>query len=84
MSRRNYGVSASISRNSSLTLAELRPDYRVVFVLFHEQGWPYEDIADHLNRPVGTVKTWLHRARLEVLDRLRRRGMIAEVRHELP
>ena len=31
-----------------------------------------------LDRPVGTVKTWLHRARLEILDRLRRRGMVAD------
>jgi hypothetical protein len=30
------------------------------------------------------VKTWLHRARLEVLDRLKRRGMVSEVEHELP
>jgi RNA polymerase sigma-70 factor (ECF subfamily) len=57
-------------------VAALRPDYRSVFVLFHEQGQPYEDIAAALGRPVGTVKTWLHRARLEVLDRLRRRGMV--------
>ena len=63
---------------------ELRPDYRAVFVLFHEQGQPYEDIAAALERPVGTIKTWLHRARLEVLERLRRRGMVSEVGHELP
>ena len=56
----------------------LRPEYRTVFVLFHEHGQPYEDIAAAVKRPVGTVKTWLHRARLEVLDRLRRRGMVEE------
>lgn len=58
-------------------LAELREDYRVVFVLFHEQGRPYEEIAKILNRPVGTIKTWLHRARMELLERLRRRGMVS-------
>lgn len=58
---------------------ELRPEYRMVFVLFHEQGQPYEEIAEALDRPVGTIKTWLHRARLEVLDRLRRRGMVADL-----
>src|SRR5204863_5915050 len=57
---------------------ELRSEYRAVFVMFHEQGQPYEDIAQALKRPVGTIKTWLHRARLEVLDRLRRRGMVSE------
>jgi RNA polymerase sigma-70 factor (ECF subfamily) len=55
---------------------DLRPEYRTVFVLFHEQGQPYEDIAAVLRRPVGTIKTWLHRARLELLERLRRRGML--------
>jgi RNA polymerase sigma-70 factor (ECF subfamily) len=57
-------------------VAELRPDYRAAFVLFHEQGQPYEDIATALERPVGTIKTWLHRARMEVLEQLRRRGMV--------
>jgi RNA polymerase sigma factor (sigma-70 family) len=55
----------------------LRPEYRTVFVLFHEQGLPYEEIAEALDRPVGTIKTWLHRARLEVMQRLRQRGMVA-------
>jgi RNA polymerase sigma-70 factor (ECF subfamily) len=59
-------------------LAELRLEYRTVFVLFHEQGQPYEDIAVALDRPVGTIKTWLHRARLEILDRLRQRGMVTD------
>jgi RNA polymerase sigma-70 factor (ECF subfamily) len=55
---------------------DLRVEYRTVFVLFHEQGQPYEEIALVLERPVGTIKTWLHRARMEVLERLRRRGMV--------
>jgi RNA polymerase sigma-70 factor (ECF subfamily) len=59
-------------------LADLRLEYRTVFVLFHEQGQPYEEIAQALDRPVGTIKTWLHRARLEMLERLRRRGMVPE------
>jgi RNA polymerase sigma-70 factor (ECF subfamily) len=57
-------------------LEELRLEYRTVFVLFHEQGQPYEAIAETLDRPIGTIKTWLHRARLEILERLRSRGMV--------
>ena len=37
------------------------------------------DIARQENVAEGTVKSWLHRARLEVLDRLQRRGMVAEL-----
>ena len=59
-------------------LGSLRSEYRTVFVLFHEQGQPYEVIADALKRPVGTIKTWLHRARIEVLERLRQRGMVTD------
>ena len=40
----------------------LRPEYRLVFILYHEQNLSYEDIARSVDRPVGTVKTWLHRA----------------------
>ena len=73
-----------LTREIDAALHELRWEYRSVFVLYHERGLPYDDIAQALGKPVGTVKTWLHRARLEVLDRLRRRGMISEVEHELP
>jgi len=67
---------AELVREIRAAVGDLRPEYRAVFVLFHEQGRPYEEIADALGRPVGTIKTWLHRARLEVLARLRRRGMV--------
>jgi RNA polymerase sigma-70 factor (ECF subfamily) len=70
--------SAELLLEIQAALAELRVEYRTVFVLFHEQGQPYEEIAETLDRPVGTVKTWLHRARLEILERLRRRGMVPD------
>jgi RNA polymerase sigma-70 factor (ECF subfamily) len=71
--------SAELVQEIQASLDELRPEYRSVFVLFHEQGQPYEVIAEALERPVGTIKTWLHRARMEVLERLRRRGMVADL-----
>jgi RNA polymerase sigma factor (sigma-70 family) len=76
--------SAELVREIKEALRELRWEYRSVFVMFHEHGLPYDEIAEALDKPVGTVKTWLHRARLEVLERLRRRGMLSEVEHELP
>ena len=63
----------------------LREDYRAVFVLFHEHGQSYEEIAEVIGRPVGTIKTWLHRARLELLDHLRSRGLVEDpVPNETP
>jgi RNA polymerase sigma factor (sigma-70 family) len=78
--------SAEMVAEIRAAVSQLRPDYRVVFVMFHEQGQCYEDIAAAMERPVGTVKTWLHRARLEVLDQLRQRGMLpdAESPSDLP
>jgi RNA polymerase sigma-70 factor (ECF subfamily) len=76
--------SGELTREIHAAVQDLRMEYRSVFVLYHERGLPYEEIAQALRKPVGTIKTWLHRARLEVLDRLRKRGMISEVGHELP
>jgi RNA polymerase sigma factor (sigma-70 family) len=71
--------SAELGREIRAAVDRLRPEYHGVFLLYHELGQSYDDIASALNRPVGTIKTWLHRARLEVLDRLRKRGMVTEV-----
>ncbi len=70
--------SAELVREIRAAVDALRAEYREVFVLFHEQGHPYEEIAEAVDRPVGTVKTWLHRARLEILDRLRSRGLVPD------
>ena len=70
--------SAELVREIRAAVDALRDEYREVFVLFHEQGQAYEEIAEAVGRPVGTVKTWLHRARLEILDRLRSRGLVPD------
>lgn len=59
-------------------VADLRDDYREVFVLFHETGRSYEEIAEIIDRPVGTIKTWLHRARRLLLDGLKQRGLMLD------
>lgn len=76
--RRPADDSLELAREIRAAVDALRDEYREVFVLFHEQGQPYEAIAEAVGRPVGTVKTWLHRARLEILDRLRSRGLVPD------
>lgn len=76
--RRPADDSLEMAREIRAAVDALRDEYREVFVLFHERGQPYEAIAEAVGRPVGTVKTWLHRARLEVLDRLRSRGLVPD------
>ncbi|MGQ9526064.1 MAG: sigma-70 family RNA polymerase sigma factor [Armatimonadota bacterium] len=43
---------------------------RIMIVLYHVQELPYEEIAQILNMPVGTVKSRLNRARRALRDRL--------------
>jgi RNA polymerase sigma-70 factor, ECF subfamily len=42
---------------------QLRPDYRTAILLRHVEGRPYEEIAEIMSVPLGTVKTYIHRAR---------------------
>ena len=59
-------------------LSTLPPAWVEAFHLFHREGLDYQQIAVRLGRPVGTVKTWVHRSRLAMLEQLRRRGALME------
>lgn len=52
-------------------IAKLRPEYRSCILLRHVEGRSYEEIAEMLNLPLGTVKTYIHRARNELRILLR-------------
>jgi RNA polymerase sigma-70 factor, ECF subfamily len=47
-------------------IGELRPEYRTAILLRHVEGRAYEEIAEIMNVPLGTVKTYIHRARTEL------------------
>ncbi len=47
-------------------IGRLRPEYRTCIVLRHVEGYSYEQIAEILDLPLGTVKTYIHRARNEL------------------
>jgi RNA polymerase sigma-70 factor (ECF subfamily) len=51
-------------------IARLRPEYRSCILLRHVEGRAYEEIAEILNLPLGTVKTYIHRARNELRQAL--------------
>lgn len=69
-------AASQLAEEVQLALADLRDDYRQAFVLFHEQELSYAEIAEAMAVPLGTVKTWVHRARRELIERLSRRGAI--------
>ena len=47
-------------------IGRLRPEYRSCILLRHVEGLAYEEISEQLNLPLGTVKTYIHRARNEL------------------
>ncbi len=58
----------NIVRNA---LGQLSEDYRRILVLRELDGRNYEEIADVLDLPIGTVRSRLHRARKELLSILK-------------
>ena len=51
-------------------IAALRPEYRSCIMLRHVEGRSYEEIAATLDLPLGTVKTYIHRARHQLREAL--------------
>jgi len=74
---------SELAEELDAALRELRDEYQTVFRMFYLQECNCVDIAHCLGVPEGTVKTWLHRARKEIADRLRRRGIVSDDGHEL-
>jgi len=55
-------------------LARLRPEYRQLITLRYQEDLSYEDIVEVTGLPLGTVKSFLHRARAEMARWLRAEG----------
>lgn len=51
-------------------LSQLPPKYRIVLILRHLQDMSYEEMAEVLTMPIGTIKTHLFRARNLLKERL--------------
>jgi RNA polymerase sigma-70 factor (ECF subfamily) len=64
-------------------LLNIRSEYRQAFLLFHENEMSYQDIAAAMQCPLGTIKTWVHRARREIIDQLRKREVLTEASHAM-
>ncbi len=53
-------------------LDQLAPDYRDALILKEMEGMRYDEIADLLGCPIGTVRSRIHRARYELKEILER------------
>ncbi len=72
-------LDASLDRRIQQSLLALSADLRMVVVLADIEGYGYEEIAEMIGVPIGTIKSRLHRARHALRERLASaRSSIAE------
>ncbi|MEE2639111.1 MAG: RNA polymerase sigma factor [Planctomycetota bacterium] len=66
-------LQTGIFEEIGIAVERLAPHQKEAFRLFHERQLSYLEIAAKLEVPVGTIKTWVHRARRQIADHLKRR-----------
>lgn len=49
-----------------LCLGQLREEYRTAIMMAYVNGYTYEQLSSRLDRPVGTLKTWVRRGLLDL------------------
>lgn len=59
-------------RAVAMALGQIQPEHRVVLVLRDVQGLEYEQVAEVLGVPVGTIKSRLFRARVALREAVER------------
>ncbi len=62
--------SREIGGHIERAIGKLRTEYRTAILLCHVEGRPYEEVAQIMDVPLGTVKTYIHRARNELRKHL--------------
>jgi RNA polymerase sigma-70 factor (ECF subfamily) len=65
-----YVENMELGSQIEVAIGGLREEYRTVVLLRHVEGYAYDEIAEIMGIPLGTVKTYLHRARGELKDAL--------------
>jgi RNA polymerase sigma-70 factor (ECF subfamily) len=61
---------AEEERRAADLIGYLPPHYRIVVILRHQQDLSYQEIAEALHLPLGTVKARIHRARALLKTRI--------------
>ncbi len=52
-------------------LEQINPEYKKVLLLFYQQGFQYQEIAEILEIPINTIKTHISRGREQLKDKLK-------------
>ncbi len=67
---RNGGVAAIKMEEIQKALGRIEEKFSKPFIM-HFEGYKYEEIAEEMQLPLGTVKTRIHKARLMLQEQLR-------------
>jgi RNA polymerase sigma-70 factor, ECF subfamily len=62
------------ARALEAALGRLRPEYREIIILRYHEDLSYDEIVEVTGLPLGTVKSFLHRARAEMAAQMLRAG----------
>ena len=65
-----YTQSQQVGAEIEAAIQTLRPAYREAILLWHVEARPYDEIAEIMDLPLGTVKTYIHRGRKELREKL--------------
>jgi len=65
---------AALARALEMAVGRLRPEYRELVALKYDADLDYQEIAEMTGLPVGTIKSYLHRARKELAAHLNALG----------
>lgn len=76
---RNQAHSQIMQKELTGILDSLSDDYKVPFLMFF-QGYHYDEIAEHMNLPIGTVKSRIFYARKQLKDMINQRYETTNVR----
>jgi RNA polymerase sigma-70 factor (ECF subfamily) len=64
-------ASTTLSADVQAALRALPEEFRAAVVLCDVVGLQYDEIADHLDIPIGTVRSRIHRGRAQLREKLR-------------
>jgi RNA polymerase sigma-70 factor (ECF subfamily) len=66
----DFTASRELGAEIEQAIGTLRAEYRTAILMCHVEGRPYEEIAQIMDVPLGTVKTYIHRGRNELKRQL--------------
>lgn len=69
-----YYTGSTNDNDIEASLQKIKPIYKTVLLLLYREGLTYQEIADSLNLPINTVKTYLRRAKQDLKKALEKNG----------